>query len=73
MTRSAPTPQSLVAIGLANGWLKKPVPVPVTPELVQRRSLIRESMRRLRANRHAQGLTSVGTERIKKVKVYVLC
>lgn len=68
-----PTPQTLVAIGLANGWLKKPSPVQVTPELAQKRTTIRDYMRRLRAKRHAQGLTSHGTERVRVENRAVLC
>ncbi len=64
---------ALIAYGIANGWIKKSVPTPVTPDLEQKRTIIRESMRRLRARRHAQGLTSHGTERVRRENVPVLC
>ena len=40
---------------------------------VMRRTETRLAMRRLRAKRHAQGLTSHGTERVRKENREVLC
>ncbi len=40
---------------------------------VMRRTETKLSMRRLRAKRHAQGLTSHGKERVRRENVAVLC
>ncbi len=68
-----PNPQTLIAYGIANGWIKKSVPNPVTPDLEQKRTIIRESMRRLRAKRYAQGLNAVGEKRVRRENRAVLC
>jgi hypothetical protein len=68
-----PKPQTLVAYGIANGWIKKSEPVQADPFLDKRRTQVRECMRRARAKRYAQGLNAEGKKRVKEENVLVLC
>jgi hypothetical protein len=64
---------TLVAYGIANGWIKKSEPVKTDLFREKRRAQVRECMRRARAKRYAQGLNAEGKKRFKEENVLVLC
>ena len=68
-----PNPKTLIAYGIANGWIKKSDPVQTDLFRDKRRAQVRECMRRTRAKRYAQGLNAEGKKRVKEENVVVLC